>query len=167
METVWAGAYIVLLFMVQALNMLSLPANWITLVLVVIWKYTHPALDITWGFVTLLAGFALVGEVLEFMGQAYGAKKFGASNKGNLGGILGAIAGAILGAPLFFGLGALFGALAGAFAGCLLFELLHDRSWEESVRASWGAFYGKAFGMAVKMGLGIGMVFLSIPRIWP
>lgn len=167
MESVWAGAYIALLFLVQALNILSLPANWIVLILVGIWKFTHPALGIGWGFVTILAGFAVVGEVLEFVGQAYGAKKFGASKKGNLGGIIGAILGAILGAPILFGLGALFGALAGAFAGCLLFELLHDRTWAEAVHASWGAFYGKAFGMAVKMGLGMAMVFLSIPKIWP
>lgn len=165
MATVWAILFVCLLLLVLMLHIFSLPANWIMLGLLLIWKFMHPE-AMGWGFMGVLLAFALVGEIMEFIAQAYGAKRFGSTGRGNLGGIIGAIAGAILGAPFFFGLGAVIGALCGAYAGCFIMETGQGRSNAEASRAAWGAFWGKFFGMGIKVGLGMGMLALSVTRIF-
>ncbi len=161
-----AGLFLLVLILSLGLHIFSLPANWLVLVLVALWKFTHPAMPMSWLFFAGLAGLAAVAEALELVIQLKGAKKYGATGKGNLGGIIGAIAGAILGAPFGFGLGALPGALLGAYLGCLFFERMHGRPWDEARRAAMGAMWGKFFGMSVKFGFGVAMVMLAVPRVW-
>jgi len=120
----------------------------------------------TWNFVIVFAVAAAAGEAMEFGMQAWGAGRYGASARGNVGGIVGAIAGAIFGAPFFLGLGALVGALGGAWLGCFIAET-PGRTRPEAMRAAKGAFVGKALGFTVKTAIGATMVILSIPRIWP
>jgi hypothetical protein len=167
MAFVIAVLFIALLVAVLFTNIFQAPANWIILALLGVWKLTHVQGEMSWLFLGLMLAIAGVGEVLEFVAQAMGSKKYGASKKGNLGGLVGAIAGAILGAPILMGLGALFGALLGAFLGCFVVEKLAGRSTEDAWRASWGAFWGKMFGMTAKTALGAAMVGMAIPRIWP
>ena len=166
MAEVWAILFLAFCTLMLALHIFSLPANWIILALLTVWKLFHPA-DMTVGFLLILAVIAGVGEILEFVAQIYGGKRFGSSGRGNLGGIIGAIAGAILGAPFFFGLGALVGALAGAYLGCLALEMGQGRSFDVARRSAWGAFWGKFFGITAKFALGVVMVVLAIPRVWP
>lgn len=166
MEFVYATLFLTFLLAVLGLHIFSLPANWILLGLTGLWALAHPAHP--WGgLFVLLCVLAVSGEVVEFIAQYYGGKRFGASGKGNLGGLLGALGGALLGAPFFFGLGALFGALFGAYAGCYLFERIHGKNGAEANRAAWGALYGKAFGMVMKIGLGMVMWLAVIRDVWP
>jgi len=165
MEYVWAILLILGLAFSQVLQLFSMPANWVALALVALWKYCYP-LSMSWTFVIVLAAIALVAEALEFGLQTISAGRYGASTKGNVGGIIGAIAGAIFGAPFLLGLGALVGALAGAWAGCLIAEL-PGRTKDEALRAAKGAFVGKALGFTVKTAIGAVIVILSIPRVWP
>ncbi|AMK11372.1 MAG: DUF456 domain-containing protein [Pseudodesulfovibrio sp.] len=165
MEYFWAILLILGLMLSQVLQIFSLPANWLALALVALWKYVYPE-SMTWNYVLLLGVAAAMGEALEFALQAWGAGRYGASVRGNLGGIVGAIAGAIFGASFLFGLGALIGALGGAWLGCLVAEM-PGRTRPEALRAAKGAFVGKALGFTVKTAIGASMVILSIPRIWP
>lgn len=165
MAYVWATIAILSLLLSQVLQIASMPANWVALGIVALWKWLHPA-SMDWTFVIILAVLALLAEVLEFGLQAWGADRYGATRRGNFGGIVGAVAGAILGVPFLFGLGALPGALAGAYLGCLLVEM-PGRSRAEALRAAKGAFVGKALGFTVKTAVGAAMVILAIPRIWP
>jgi uncharacterized protein YqgC (DUF456 family) len=167
MAELLASVFLFLMVAALFLHVFSLPANWVILVLLALFKLIRPEADLSWTMFLLLALLAGVAEAVEFAAQAYGGKRFGATGKGNLGGIIGAIAGAILGAPLFFGLGALPGALFGAYGGCLLFEKLHGRDWAESTRAAWGAMWGKFFGLTAKVGFGVAILSLAVPRIWP
>ena len=78
-------------------------------------------------FVIVLLGlFALIAFVADFLGTAYGARRFGASNWGTAGAGIGGLIGALVGA-LFFGVGALFGLLAGTIGGVFLGEYLRRR----------------------------------------
>ncbi len=76
--------------------------------------------------VILLGLFALLAFVADFLGTAYGARRFGASNWGTAGGAIGGIVGTLAGA-LFFGVGALFGLLAGTIGGVFVGEYLRRR----------------------------------------
>lgn len=167
MAELWAALFLMLTIGSLALHIFSLPANWVILGLTVFWKFMHPETWQGWNFILVLTAIAASGEILEFILQAAGAKKYGSTKKGNIGGIIGAILGAIFGAPFFFGLGALVGALCGAFLGCLALELGQGRPMHEAKQAAWGAMWGKFFGLSVKFGLGITMLALLIPRVWP
>jgi uncharacterized protein len=125
--------------------------------------------------IVLLGLFALLAFTADFLGTAYGARRFGASNWGTVGGLLGGLVGAIAGA-LFFGIGALFGLLAGTIAGVLVGEFLRERrgrsspreapprvrstrpdhdGWRRALRAASGAFVGFFIGTVVEGALGL------------
>ncbi|MDD4731665.1 MAG: DUF456 domain-containing protein [Desulfovibrio sp.] len=167
MDYVWAVLYLLLAFAFQGLNVFSLPGNWLVVGLSSLWAVLRPEHGISWAFVGVLAALALAGEAVEWIAQSWGARRYGASGRGNFGGIIGALAGAIVGAPFLLGLGALLGALLGAYAGCFVFEISQGRPAMEANRASMGAFFGKSLGMTVKLALGLTMFALSIPRVWP
>src|SRR5918997_2913795 len=72
-----------------------------------------------WLVIVLLGLFAAVAFVADFVATTYGARRFGASNWGTVGGAIGGIVGALAGA-LVFGVGALFGLILGTIGGVLL-----------------------------------------------
>ncbi|MCG8531941.1 MAG: DUF456 domain-containing protein [Desulfovibrionales bacterium] len=168
METVLAVVFTAVMVALLGLHFLSMPANFLIMGMLVLWKYLYPAdsADMNTMFFVITGGLVLLGEALEFVSQLMGSKKYGGSKKGNIGGIIGAICGAIVGAPFFFGLGALFGALGGAYAGCLVFEIAHGRTMSEAMTAAKGAFYGKFLGMSIKFGIGVFVVVYGATYIW-
>lgn len=168
METVFAVVFTALMVAFLGLHFLSMPANFLIMGMLVLWKFMYPAqsADMNTMFFVITGGLVLLGEALEFASQLVGAKKYGGSKKGNLGGIIGAICGAIIGAPFFFGFGALIGALSGSYAGCLIFEIAHGRELSEAMTASKGAFYGKSLGMSIKFGIGVFVVVYGASHIW-
>jgi len=163
-----AGAFITLLCFVLLLNIFGLPANWVLLGLVALWKVVHPgATSMDVWFWIMMVGIALVGEALEMGMQILKAKRYGSSSSSTFAGMIGAIAGAILLAPLFFGIGALIGALAGAWTGCFMVERLKGRPLRESLDAAFGAMMGRFLGTVCKCGAGGAMLALAAGRIWP
>lgn len=163
-----AGAFVTLLCFVLLLNVFGLPANWIVLGLVALWKMVHPgAANLDVWFWVMMVGLALIGEALELGMQILKAKRYGSSSSGTFAGMIGAIAGAILLAPLFFGLGALIGALAGAWIGCFLMELFKGRPVKEALDAAFGTMMGRFLGTVCKCGAGGAMLALTAHRIWP
>ncbi len=141
--------FIVFLILAVLIQVLSLPGNWLAIILVIIWKFIGPAssvANLSWGFILLLIVLAAIGEIMEWLLQLKVGKQFGSSFKGNIGGIIGAIVGAILFLPLFFGFGALLGALVGAYLGCLAAELLQGRDRQAS-----GASQGNGRDQVVRL----------------
>ena len=67
--------------------------------------------------------FAAIAFVTDFVATSYGARRFGASNWGTVGGAVGGIAGALIGL-LFLGIGSLFGLILGTIAGVFIGEYL-------------------------------------------
>lgn len=169
MSIALASVFIVVLALCALLNLVMLPGNWAVVGLVALYAWLGPAApDLGVLFFVALIGMAVVGEIIEFVTQLWGAKKYGSSNKATLAGMIGAIAGAIFFAPFLFGIGAVFGALAGAWAGSYAAErLLSHRSQADAVTAANGALVGRFLGMVVKLGLGIAMVVLTTSVIWP
>ncbi len=113
------------------------------------------------GWPTLLAllAFLLLAQAVEFLSGAAGAKVFGASRWGALGGLIGAVVG------IFFGLpGLLLGPLLGAVAG----ELLSGKGALPAGVAGWGTFLGTTLGLVVKIVIGTAMIatFCLAAFVW-
>jgi uncharacterized protein YqgC (DUF456 family) len=129
---------------------------------------------------SLLALFAVLALVADFVGTSYGARRFGASNWGTAGGAIGGILGALIGL-LFLGIGSLFGLILGSVGGVFLGEYLRRRrqgtpaqgtdgprvrpegnDWRRTGRAAGGVFVGYLIGAAAQGVLGLLSVFVFV-----
>jgi len=105
--------------------------------------------SVGWGTLVVLTLLAILTQVLDFVSGAAGAKWFGATPWGAIGGILGAIVG------LFFGLPGLFiGPLAGAIAG----ELIGGKGLLPAGKSGWGTFLGTTAGLIGKLAIAVLMI---------
>lgn len=102
-----------------------------------------------WATLLGLTALTILAQLLDLVSGAVGAKWFGATRWGAIGGILGAIIG------LFFGvIGIFVGPLLGALAG----ELLGGRGVLPAGRAGWGTFLGTTAGIVGKLAIGLVMI---------
>lgn len=102
-----------------------------------------PGDSVSWSFVAVAAVLAALAQVVDYLATWWGAKRFGASWQGALGGILGGILGA-----LFFGIpGFFFGPLVGA----VLFELIQRRTLPEALRSGVGTLVGGLVALVAKL----------------
>lgn len=85
----------------------------------------------------LLFVLAALAFVADFIGTSYGARRFGASNWGTVGGAVGGIVGALAGL-LFLGIGSLFGLILGTVGGVFLGEYLRRRRRGDAGRGDAG-----------------------------
>ena len=97
----------------------------------------------------VLGVMALLTYVVDLLAGAYGAKRYGASNRAIVGAAIGALVG------LFFGIP---GVLLGPFVGAVLGELSAQRKLQDAGRAGIGATLGLVLGVAAKLALGFAMV---------
>src|SRR5919112_1518516 len=121
---------------------------------------------------------ALVYAILtDFVATTYGARRFGASNWGTVGGAIGGIVGALVGA-LFLGIGALFGLILGTIAGVFLGEYIKRRQreapgkpglaqserwdWRRASRAAGGVFVGYVVSAITQGFLGLLSVIVFV-----
>jgi uncharacterized protein len=159
----WAVAFGFTLFGVLcvAIVMVGLPGAWILIAAAMTidlldWLWLAPGSPLTFHPVTIVAAglVAGIGELLEFMLSAFGAKRFGASRSGMVGSIIGGFVGAILGTVLLVPLpvvGTLAGALLGTAAGAVVGEMRGGRKLGETARPALGAVLGRLLGTMAKL----------------
>ncbi len=166
MEVFLGSFFLFILGVVLLLNIVMLPANWIMIGLVVLWRFLTPYDDgMGLCFFGLLIGLAVLGELVEYATQIWGSKKYGSSTSAMWAGVLGAVAGAFLGLPFLLGLGALIGALLGAGCASYLVERLNGRSDAEARKSAKGTLVGRFLGIVIKCGIGammIGLIWHSL-----
>jgi uncharacterized protein YqgC (DUF456 family) len=122
--------------------------------------------------IVLLGVFAAIAFVSDFAATTYGARRFGASNWGTVGGAIGGVVGTLAGA-FFFGIGALFGLILGATGGVFLGEYLRRRrgnraaegtqpvprfgqeDWRRTSRAAGGVLIGYVASAIAQGSLGL------------
>jgi hypothetical protein len=136
----------------------------------------------------ILTGFQSVGAVIlvvlfvlaalafvaDFFATTYGARRFGASNWGTVGGAVGGIAGALVGL-LFLGIGSLFGLILGTIAGVFFGEYLRrerqgeeeerdnaDSDWRRASRATGGVLIGYLASAVAQGLLGLASVIIFV-----
>ena len=91
----------------------------------------------------------VLSYVLDFVSGAVGAKWFGATRWGALGGIVGAIVG------LFFGIVGLF---VGPLIGVLIGELLGGKKLLPAGKSTWGTLLGTTAGIIARVIIGLVMI---------
>jgi uncharacterized protein len=117
--------------------------------------------------------FAAIAFVADFVATSYGARRFGASNWGTVGGAVGGIVGALVGL-LFLGIGSLFGLILGTIAGVFLGEYMRRErqdpkapgstgaDWRRASRAAGGVFVGYLASAIVQGLLGLASVVVFV-----
>ena len=117
--------------------------------------------------------FAAIAFVADFVATSYGARRFGASNWGTVGGAVGGIAGALIGL-LFLGIGSLFGLILGTIAGVFLGEYLKrtrqgrqepgsaGSDWRRASHAAGGVLVGYLAAAIIQGLLGLASVVVFV-----
>lgn len=154
------------------MTIFSLPGNWLIALSAAVYAWLTPAESgwgLSWTWVGVLVGLALLGEIIEFIAGAMGVKRRGGSRRGAVLAIVGSIAGGMLGATLGLPIpligapvGIIFGASFGAMGGAVLGETWHGKSPEQSLHIGRGAFWGRLFGSLAKTILGTLMAALVV-----
>src|SRR3954451_3930135 len=165
--------YVVLLLILltgTALNLFTLPGNWVMFLAIVLYDWATGWRHIHWAWLGVLLGIALAAEVIEFTAAGKGAKQLG----GTIFGTIGALLGALLGAIFLTGLipvpviGTLAGILIGTFLGAMAAELMFSgKEVGRSAMIGYGAAKGRLYGTLVKFGFGCLIFLLSLIAALP
>ena len=154
------------LFLMNTLIFVGLPGGWIAVGTIAVYGIATRFSEVGWPMLLVMAGIAVVGEIVEsFLGIVYVARK-GATRWGVLGAFAGGIIGAILGSMVMPLLGGIIFGLAGAFGGAVMCEYLYYRSLDRALRTGFFAFLGKLSAMFVKFALGLVILGLFIYKTW-
>jgi uncharacterized protein YqgC (DUF456 family) len=172
MAILWALLFVLAVLAFWSLNLLGLPGNWLIVAATALYVWLAPGPErgaASWTALAVVAGLAVIGEIVEFGASASGVKRVGGSRRGAVlalgGSVVGATAGLFVGLPvpvigpviaavLFAGLGALSGAMLG--------ELTAGRSFAASWRVGRAAFWGRLFGTLAKTLIGAVMAGIAI-----
>ena len=120
---------------------------------------------------------AALAFIADFVATSYGARRFGASNWGTMGGAVGGIAGALIGL-LFLGIGSLLGLILGTIAGVFIGEYLRRErqggpeeqtpavaDWRRASRAAGGVVIGYLASAVIQGLLGLASVVVFVLAI--
>lgn len=99
----------------------------------------------------VLTALTVLAFLLDYLGSMYGAKRFGATWRGVIGGAFGLMIG------LFFGV---WGIVLGAFLGAMVFEIAGGYEFKKAARAGAGATLGMLGGTLGKLLVCLAMTLL-------
>jgi uncharacterized protein YqgC (DUF456 family) len=166
---------LVLCFLGWLLNFVSLPGNWVCVVVVGLYVWLGPAEPQQGlGIPTLITGsvLAFLGEAIEFAAAAAGAKRAGGATRSSwlalVGSLLGSVVGALVGIPIpLIGpvIGAVLFAALGAMAGAVLGEWTVGSNLPNTMQVGKAAFWGRLLGMAGKIACGLGILVAVVVGI--
>src|SRR5438874_7748469 len=131
-----------------------LPGTTIILVAAIIHRIMLGAdKSIGWRTMVILVSLTLATYALDVLAGYFGAKYFGATKWGTLGGIVGALIG------LFFGI---VGLLAGPVLGAIAGEFIAGKRMVDAGRAGWGSLLGNIGGMIAKLVIALAMITIFL-----
>ncbi|MFP3948365.1 MAG: DUF456 family protein [Longimicrobiales bacterium] len=147
------AAILLVLFMVGALFTIpfGLPGTWIMILVLLGMTVVGEVAWVTWG---ILAGLALLAELIEWAVVAWMGKRYGGSSRAFWGALVGGIVGVLVGmpVPLF---GPILAGVVGTFLGAAAVTLYETRSLETASRVGWGTALARIIAVGVKVGVGV------------
>jgi uncharacterized protein YqgC (DUF456 family) len=109
-----------------------------------------------WSALIVMLALTLLTYALDAAASYLGAKRFGATKWGLIGGAAGALTG------LFFGL---FGLFVGPVIGAIAGELIGGKEITKAGRAGWGTFLGGLAGVIAKLFIGLIMIVIFLMNV--
>ena len=176
MTFLWALIFILAVLGFWLLTLLGLPGNWMIVAATALYVWLIPESHsdtLRWTAVGVVAGLALLGEIVELVASAASVKKKGGSRWGAFLALIGSMVGAVMG--MFIGLpipvvgsvvAALLFAGVGALAGAMLGETMAGRSLDHSWKIGQAAFWGRLLGTVAKAMIGAVMVGVAIAVVF-
>ncbi|RYD61738.1 MAG: DUF456 family protein [Verrucomicrobiaceae bacterium] len=151
MNYVWWTVTILLMLVGLAGTVLPLlPGTTIILAAAVLHHLTMPAEQtVGWWTIGGLALLTAISYVIDFVSGTVGAKWFGATRWGAIGGLIGAVVG------LFFGI---IGVFVGPLVGVLVGELLGGKGLLPAGKSTWGTVLGTTAGIILRFAIAVIMV---------
>ncbi len=140
---------------------LGLPGLWVMVLGVLGYGWLTDFQSVGIGIMALVAGLALLGEVVEWWCGFRLAARYGGSPRAGWGALIGGLVGAAFGVPVPL-VGSVIGAFLGSFAGAALLEYSQAGNPHVAARAGWGAVLGRAAGAAAKIALGLVLAIVGI-----
>lgn len=105
---------------------------------------------LSWSFYLLQGVITIFVLVLDYLSTAWGAKKYGGSQRAIWGAIIGGLAGVIFFGPV--------GIIAGPFLGAVIVELISSQKPEQAVKAGFGTLIGFLGGSMLKLAIEVVMI---------
>jgi hypothetical protein len=166
LSTVAGSLGLLLFFLAQLIALLmipfGLPGTFLQVVAALALVVATDGVRMSWPWVGVFLGFALLGELIEFLSGQWGAKRFGGSKKAAWGAIIGGLAGVFLGGLIPIPVvGSLVMSFFGTFAGAIAGEMHNRNSTSPDLRIGFGAILGRACGVAVKLFIALLIAILS------
>jgi uncharacterized protein YqgC (DUF456 family) len=113
----------------------------------------RPEHSVDWWMLGVLTLLMILAHVVDIGAGAVGAKRYGASKWGAVGGLVGAIVGTLLFFP--------WGIFLGPVVGVLVAEIMFARkALGPAVKSSWGTLLGTAVGIVGKVIIDVSMVVI-------
>jgi uncharacterized protein YqgC (DUF456 family) len=134
-----------------------LPGPPLTLISLVLIKFTHYGGNITWLWIGIFTVLVLIATLLEYFIQAISVKNAGGSSAG----VIGAAAGVLIGL-FFMPFGIILCPLLGAFIG----EMIAMSSVKKSLKAAFATFLGFLLGVGIKFIICIWIFVYFIISLW-
>ncbi len=155
----WFVVWALLLITASLFVYLGLGGSFIVLGMAVVHALVTGFDPLTWQWLLILLGLALLGELIEFViGTFYVAQK-GATKLGVFAAFAGGLIGAFMGNGLVPVVGAVVGSFIGAFTGAVLGEYHQNEQLEPSMRIGAHALLGRIMAIVVKHVIAVVMVF--------
>lgn len=168
MELTLFAANLFVIFLLLAgvgMTLFGLPGNLIILITAVGYGFFENFVTFETRFLLGLGGIFLLGEAVEFLAGALGAKKAKASGRAIVAAFFGGLAGAVFGSVIMPVAGTLAGAVAGAFGLSYLAELSKTGDKEKSARVARNVAVGLLVGTLFKLAVAVGMAAAVVLRL--
>ena len=134
----------------------ALPGNWLMIITAILFAVWQKGIFSVYTIIAAVI-LAIIGEILEFISGAGGAKAAGGSKKAMAAAVLGAIVGAIVGTiiiPIPV-IGTLLGTAFGAGGAVLIVEKTGRTEFKKSLKTATGAGVGQLLGIGAKFVAGV------------
>jgi uncharacterized protein YqgC (DUF456 family) len=164
MDWLYYGILVVVLIAGVALNVLTLPGNWLMLLAAAGYAWATGRRYVWWWSLGILA-LSLLAEVIEFAAAGRAAAKLGGSRWGTVGAVAGGLLGGLClsgSLPFVFPISTIVGILGGTFLGSSAGELVAGKRIDTSLAIGTAATKGRFVGTLIKVAIGVVIALLAM-----